>query len=354
MTIAKDNYEMFCSLTFQKLFGDSECTDVTLATEDDGQIRAHKIILISCSSLFKRILQKNPHPNPIIYLKDIKLQHLECILKYVYQGKCEIPQEDLYSFLITGKDLQIEGLQEVTETEQSVFVSKNMREGFKLKATKLEKQAETNCLEIAFDRNTESESETNSAEKTHQSELSHFCDQCHFESETKVDLQYHMESHLLQNQFLGLGKMPIFEGRQDILKAKKAIKLLKNPPCWISNVEDFARAKSGTVWLFRTPAMADCEAWRSNGHTFRQQSGQAIRKGKDGVRVEVEDDREDDRRVAWIVTQENKTGDKRFQRISWTLKSNPRDTLVQFVGDDSLSRPLVHGNSKKNLRFPNN
>ena len=109
---------------------------VTLSTEDDGEIKAHKSILISCSTLFKRILQKNRHPNPIIYLKGINLRHLESVLKYVYQGKCEIAQEDLSSFLINGRYLQIEGLQEVTETDQSVSVFEDVREGFKLKVKK--------------------------------------------------------------------------------------------------------------------------------------------------------------------------------------------------------------------------
>ena len=76
------------------------------------------------------------------------------------------------------------------------------------------------------------------------------------------------------------------EGRR-FSKPKKQLSFSPSPhpPCWISKVDDFHRAKSGTVWLFRTPTMADCEAWRSNGHIFRQQSGHSIRKGKDGFRV---------------------------------------------------------------------
>ena len=37
-----------------------------------------------------------------------------------------------------------------------------------------------------------------------------------------------------------------------------------------------------------------------------------------------------------------------FQRITWKLKSKPLDTLIQYVGDDTLSQPLLHKNSKKN------
>ena len=35
------------------------------------------------------------------------------------------------------------------------------------------------------------------------------------------------------------------------------------------------------------------------------------------------------RKVAWIVTPEKPLGDRRFQRISWNLPDNPKDTLVQ-------------------------
>ena len=53
---------------FGKLRDDNEFTDVTLACEDGQQLQAHKVILAASSPFFEKILQKNKHPYPLIYL----------------------------------------------------------------------------------------------------------------------------------------------------------------------------------------------------------------------------------------------------------------------------------------------
>ena len=50
--------------TFKQLWREQDFTDVTLATEDDQQIKAHKVILSSSSDFFRNLLLRNPHPNP--------------------------------------------------------------------------------------------------------------------------------------------------------------------------------------------------------------------------------------------------------------------------------------------------
>ena len=75
------------------------------------------------------------------------------------------------------------------------------------------------------------------------------------------------------------------------------------------------------------------------GHHFRQTGGKPTITSVAGY----------SRKVFHLVLPGQKR-DKRFQRITWTLEGNPRDTLIQFWGDESLSVPLIHGNSKKNKR----
>ena len=65
-------FETFTSGTLTDLFFDKDFLDVTLACDDGQQIKAHKVVLSSCSSFFKNILLKNPHPSPLIYLKGVK------------------------------------------------------------------------------------------------------------------------------------------------------------------------------------------------------------------------------------------------------------------------------------------
>ena len=55
--------EVSAANSFKNLWNNNNFTDVTLATEDDKQIKAHKVILSSFSNLFTKILFRNPHPN---------------------------------------------------------------------------------------------------------------------------------------------------------------------------------------------------------------------------------------------------------------------------------------------------
>ena len=66
------NWQSFSSnfARFSKeLLCDDKLADVTLVSEDLIQYQAHKIILCSCSELFRSLLVNNPHPNPMLYLK---------------------------------------------------------------------------------------------------------------------------------------------------------------------------------------------------------------------------------------------------------------------------------------------
>ena len=73
----------------------------------------------SSSSFFKRILQQNPHQNPLLYLSGISFSDLAAIVKFLYFGEVDIAQGDLETFLIAAKKLEIEGLQNTEEEENS-------------------------------------------------------------------------------------------------------------------------------------------------------------------------------------------------------------------------------------------
>ena len=53
---------------FQRLRGDKNFTDVTLACEDGEQFEAHKVIMASSSPVFQNLLIRNPHPHPLVYM----------------------------------------------------------------------------------------------------------------------------------------------------------------------------------------------------------------------------------------------------------------------------------------------
>ena len=107
-----NNFETNAPNTLRKLWNDQDFADVTLATVDDKQIRAHKVILSSCSELFRNIFLKNPHQNPLLYLKGIRYKELALVIEFIYLGQCEVRQSELEDFLSMGNDLKVGGIME--------------------------------------------------------------------------------------------------------------------------------------------------------------------------------------------------------------------------------------------------
>ena len=110
MEMRWDHSETNAPNTFRKLWNDQDFADVTLATADNKQIRAHKVILSSCSEFFKNIFLKNPHQNTLLYLKGIRYKELTMVIKFIYLGQCEVGQNELQDFLTTGNYLKVGGM----------------------------------------------------------------------------------------------------------------------------------------------------------------------------------------------------------------------------------------------------
>ena len=109
-TLSWDDFNQKCPRVFKELWFDTDLSDIILATEDDGQLTAHKVILAASSPFFKRLLSKNPNPHHLLYLMGVKLAQLQQLLSYIYLGKCDLTQEQLPAFMAIGKQLEIEGL----------------------------------------------------------------------------------------------------------------------------------------------------------------------------------------------------------------------------------------------------
>jgi len=105
-----NDFEANIRESFRELREDQNHFDVTLASDDDHQVQAHKIILSAGSHFFSNILTKTKHPSPFLYLKGIKGVELEYIIEFLYNGEVNIAQEELNSFLETAQELQVKGL----------------------------------------------------------------------------------------------------------------------------------------------------------------------------------------------------------------------------------------------------
>ena len=105
-----NDFQSTVSQSFDALRQDENFFDVTLVSEDELQLCAHKLVLSACSSFFKNILKKSVHQNPLIYLSGISSNNLKKILDYIYCGEVQLLQEQVDSFLELAKELKISGL----------------------------------------------------------------------------------------------------------------------------------------------------------------------------------------------------------------------------------------------------
>ena len=106
--------------TLHDMLNTGEFTDVTLVCDDLTELRAHKVILSACSSIFRRMLQGRNNPNSIIFLKGISHINLELILQFIYNGETAFPQANLETFLDVARSLNIKELSDIGVNSQTI------------------------------------------------------------------------------------------------------------------------------------------------------------------------------------------------------------------------------------------
>ena len=132
-----NDFKANVNYAFGRLRDDKEFTDVTLACEDGQQVEAHKVILAASSPFFEKILQRNKHPHPLIYLRGFDSQDLLAILDFLYFGEANVYQENLDSFLAIADELKLKGLNGQTSSDlfEEQEISANPKPIHKPKAT---------------------------------------------------------------------------------------------------------------------------------------------------------------------------------------------------------------------------
>ena len=104
------DFESSTTYVLKELLNDELFTDVTLACEDNKQLRTRKVILGASSTFFKNIFLNNSQQNLVIVLKGVTLENLSSIKRFVYLGQTEVGQDDLEGFMTTAEGLEIKGL----------------------------------------------------------------------------------------------------------------------------------------------------------------------------------------------------------------------------------------------------
>ncbi|XP_043210831.1 vegetative cell wall protein gp1-like isoform X2 [Amphibalanus amphitrite] len=104
-----NNYHVNIASSFDSLRVDEDFVDVTLACSG-CQLKAHRMVLSACSPFFRQLLKSNPHPHPIVILRDVSQYNMELLLDFMYHGQVNVAQEQLPEFLKVAELLKVKGL----------------------------------------------------------------------------------------------------------------------------------------------------------------------------------------------------------------------------------------------------
>ena len=129
ITLSWNEFDVSASSTIRQLWLDQDFSDVTLVTEDGRQFKAHRIVLISSSLLFRSLFSGFPHPNPLLFLASVNSEQLQLLLEFIYLGRCQVAEEDLKMFFATGDKLKISGLLEDNLGDKQDFESHDDKDG---------------------------------------------------------------------------------------------------------------------------------------------------------------------------------------------------------------------------------
>ena len=124
-TLAWTEFQSTFSNSLELLRRENAFHDVTLVSDDEVHMNAHKVVLSAASSFFKRLLKRHPHQSPLLYLSGVQACDLQFILDYVYQGQVHLCQNQVNSFLVAAAKLKIAGLtnlatQQVGQEESNI------------------------------------------------------------------------------------------------------------------------------------------------------------------------------------------------------------------------------------------
>ena len=98
------------SKSFSLLRSEDYLHDVTIVTDDNEEVRGHKLVLSACSEFFKNIFKRNRNPNLLLCLEGLGSKDVRNVMDYIYNGEVQIFQEGLDRFLNVAQRLKLDGL----------------------------------------------------------------------------------------------------------------------------------------------------------------------------------------------------------------------------------------------------
>jgi len=126
LSLRWNDFHSNASKSFEIFRNKNYLHDVTLVSDDQNLVAAHKLVLSASSEYFDNIFKNNKMSNPFLCLEGISSTDLDNILDYIYNGEVQINQEHLDRFLAVAKRFKLEGL--LDEEKEKEFEEKTINE----------------------------------------------------------------------------------------------------------------------------------------------------------------------------------------------------------------------------------
>ena len=175
----------------QEMMKSKELTDVTLVCDDKRQIKAHKIVLSACSSVFKSIITDLPQNSSVIYLRGIQHQEMESILEFMYLGVVTVYQDRMNEFLNIAKNLEIKEISKDVDFHDGGDVRNDDPE---IADHEVKAEPQTNCDEDVNTNSVKNKQMIDPPQIQRTSEGRFNCDQCQSKFTEKHSLITHIQS----------------------------------------------------------------------------------------------------------------------------------------------------------------
>ena len=187
------NYNDHLKQMLQTMKDDESSQDVTLVCDDKTKIKAHQIVLKTCSSLFESMFEGLSQPNPIVFLRGIQHQELESVLKFMYLGETTYYQDRMSDLLNVAKILEVKELINVVEVSEDILSPSENSTSESLLHKKSKKSVGSLFVEPSVTTTTVNDLGLQSSQKSKHEVVIYSCDMCDYEATNQRNLTVHVK-----------------------------------------------------------------------------------------------------------------------------------------------------------------
>merc|ERR1739842_6537 len=88
-------------------YGENDTKDVTLMSNDNKKIKAHKLVISSASEVLKNVLETDDEKHSTIVFADESGEILTCLYEFIYSGETRVGLSKKMEFIETAKYLEL-------------------------------------------------------------------------------------------------------------------------------------------------------------------------------------------------------------------------------------------------------